>query len=132
LKKGELLFNKKKYADAARVYRGFAEKNPNSKLLSSALYSLAKCYRVEGNLDEAALTFERAANTPNASEKVVGESLFEAAEIYDSQHKTEKALLVLRQLQEKVKDPEIIAEAKVRTGRSFQLAKQHKRCKRTI
>jgi tetratricopeptide (TPR) repeat protein len=53
---------------------------------------------------------------------VIGESLFEAAEIYNSQQKTEKALLVLRQVQEKVKDPEIIAEAKVRTGQTFQLA----------
>jgi TolA-binding protein len=122
LKKGELLFNKKKYADAATVYRGFAEKNPNSKLLASALYSLAKCYRMEGNPDEAALAFERAANTPHALEKVIGESLFEAAEIYNSQHKMEKALLVLQQVQEKVKDPEIIAEAKVRTGQSFLLA----------
>jgi TolA-binding protein len=122
LKKGELLFNKKKYTDAAQVYRGFAEKNPHSKLLASALYSLAKCYHVEGNPDEAALTFERAANTLNASEKVIGESLFEAAEIFNSQHKTGKAILILQQVQEKVKDPEIIAEAKVRTGQSFQLA----------
>jgi TolA-binding protein len=122
LKKGELLFNKKKYTDAAKVYRGFVEKNPNSKLLASALYSLAKCYRAEGNPDEAVLTFERAANTPNASEKVLGESFFEAAEIYNSQHKMEKALYVLQQVQEKVKDPEIIAEAKVRTGQSFLLA----------
>ncbi len=122
LKKGELLFNKKKYADAVKVYRGFAEKNPNSKRLASALYSLAKCYRVEGIPDEAVLTFERVANTPNASEKVIGQSLFEAAEIYNSQHKTEKAILVLQQVQEKVKDPEIIAEAKIRTGQSFQLA----------
>jgi len=122
LKKGELLFNKKKYADAAKVYSRFAEKNPNSKLLPSALYSLAKCYRGEGNLGEAALTFEKAANIPDASEKVVGESFFEAAEIYNSQHKIEKAIFVLRQVQEKVKDPEIIAEAKLRTGQSLQLA----------
>jgi tetratricopeptide (TPR) repeat protein len=57
---------------------------------------------------------------------VIGESLFEAVQIYNSQHKTEKALLVLQQLQEKVKDPEIIAEAKVRTGQSFLLAENTK------
>lgn len=122
LKKGELLYNKKKYADATNVYRGFVEKNTHSKLLATALYSLAKCYRMQGNLDEAVSAFERAADIPVASEKVIGESLFEAAEIYDSQHKTEKAIHVLQQVEGKVKDPEIIAEAKIRTGQSFQLA----------
>jgi TolA-binding protein len=122
LKKGELLFNKKKYEDATKVYRGFSEKYPHSKLLASALYSLAQCYRAEENYDEAAHTFEQAANTSDASEKVIGESLFGAAEIYNSQHKTEKAILSLQRLQEKVKDLEIVAEAKVRMGRSFQLA----------
>jgi TolA-binding protein len=120
LKKGDLLFNQKKYSDAAAVYRGFIEKYPNSKLLASAHYALGKCYRVQGSPDEAALTFERAANVPDAAEKVVGESLFEAAEIYSSQHNADKAILILQNLQEKVKDPEIIAEAKLRTGEALR------------
>ena len=120
LKKGDLLFNQKKYADAAAVYCGFAEKYPNSKLLATAHYALAKCYRVQGSPDEAALAFERAANTPNASEKVLGESLFEAAEIYHMRHNSDKALLTLQNLQLRVKDPEILAEAKLRTGEILQ------------
>jgi TolA-binding protein len=116
LKKGDLLFQQKKYSDAVTVYRGFAEKYPGSKLLANAQYALAKCYRVQGNPDEAALAFERAANAPNAEEKLIGKSFFEAAEIYNLQHKSEKAILTLQNLQEKVKDPEIIAEAKLRTG----------------
>jgi TolA-binding protein len=122
LKKGELLFNRKKYTDAAKVYRGFSEQNPHSKLLALAQYSLARCYRMDGNPDEAALAYERAANTPDASEKVIGESLLEAAEIYNSQSRNEKAVQVLQQIQEKVKDPEIIVEAEVRTGQSYQRA----------
>jgi TolA-binding protein len=120
LKKGDLLFNQKKYSDAVAVYRGFAEKYPNSKLLANAQYALAKCYRVQGSPDEAALAFERAANVPNAIEKVIGESLFEAAEIYIAQHNSEKAILTLQNLQQKVKDPEIIAEAKLRTGEALR------------
>lgn len=120
LKKGDLLFNRKKYSDATAVYRGFADKYPNSKLLANAQYALAKCYHVQGSPDEAALAFERAANTQNATEKVIGESLFEASEIYNSQHKSDKAILILQNLQEKVKDPEIIAEAKLRTGEALQ------------
>ncbi len=121
LKKGELLFNQKKYTEAIDVYRKFAEQNPHSKLLANAQYYVAKCYRMQGNPDEAALAFERAANAPKASEKVIGESLFEAAEIYNSQHKSEKAVNVLQYLQERVKDPEVVAEAKVRMGNSLQL-----------
>ena len=120
LKKGDLLFNQKKYSDAATVYLGFAEKYPNSKLLANAQYALAKCYRVQGNPDEAALAFERASNVPNAAEKVIGESLFEAAEIYNSQQKSDKAIITLQNLQQKVKDPEIIAEARLRTGETLQ------------
>ena len=121
LKKGELLFNQKKYIEAAKVYKGFVEKYPNSKLLAHAQYSLAKCYRAQNSLDEAALTFEQVANVSNASDKVIGESLFEAAEIYNAQHKHEKAISALQNLQGKVKDREIIAEAKIRTGETFQL-----------
>ena len=116
LKKGDLLFNQKKYSDAVAVYRGFADKYPNSKLLANARYALAMCYRVQGSPDEAALAFERAANVPNATEKVIGESLLEAAEIYNLQQNSDKAILTLQNLQQKVKDPEIIAEAKLRTG----------------
>jgi TolA-binding protein len=116
LKKGDLLFNQKKYSDAAAVYRGFADKYPSSKLRANAHYALAKCYRVQGSPDEAALAFERAANVPNAAEKVIGESLFETAEIYSSQHKYEKSIFTLQNLQGKVKDSEIIAEAKLREG----------------
>jgi TolA-binding protein len=122
LKKGELLFNKKKYTDAAKVYRGFSEQNPHSKLLALAQYFLARCYRLSGNPDEAALAYERAANTPDASEKVIGESSMEAAELYNSQNKSEKAIQVLQQLQERVKDTEIIAETKVRMGQSYHRA----------
>ena len=120
LKKGDLLFNQKKYSDAAAVYRGFTEKYPNSKLLANAQYALAKCYRVQGSPDEAALAFERAANVPDATEKLIGESLFEAAEIYNAQHKSDKTILTLQNLQEKVKDPEIIAGAKLRTGEALR------------
>jgi TolA-binding protein len=116
LKKGDLLFNQKKYSDAAAVYRSFAEKYPGSKLLANAHYALAKCYRLQGSPDEAALAFERAANISHVTEKVMGESLIEAAEIYHGQNHTEKALLTLQNLQNRVKDPEIIAEAKLRTG----------------
>jgi TolA-binding protein len=119
LRKGELLFNQKKYAAAATLYRKFTEQNSNSPLLAQALSSLAKCYRMQANPDEAALTYVRAANTPNASEKIIGESLFEAAEIYDSRHKEDKAIHTLQLVQDKVKDPEIVAEAKVRMGRVF-------------
>ena len=120
LKKGDLLFNQKKYSDATAVYRGFVEKYPNSKLLANAQYALAKCYRMQGSPDEAALAFERAASVPNAAEKVIGGSLFEAAEIYNLQHKSEKAILTLQNIQEKVKDPEIIAEAKLRKGETLR------------
>ena len=119
LKKGDLLFNQKKYADAAAVFRGFVDKYPDSKLLANAHYALAKCYRVQGNPDEAALAFERAANIPNATDKLVGASVFEAAEIYTTQHKSDKAIVILQNLQEKVKDPEILAEAKLRTGEAL-------------
>jgi TolA-binding protein len=121
LKKGDLLFSQKKYSEAAEVYRGFAEKYPKSKFLANAQYALAKCYRLQGSPDEAALAFERAANTPNATDKVRGESLFEAAEIYSLQHNSEKAILTLQNLQGKVTDPEIIAEAKLRTGETLRL-----------
>jgi TolA-binding protein len=116
MKKGDLLFNQKKYSDAESVYRGFAEKYPKSKLLANAYYALAKCYRIQGSPDEAALAFERAANTPNASEKVIGESFFESSEIYTLQQKPDKAIQTLKNLGQKVKDPEILAEAKLRAG----------------
>ncbi|MCX6121711.1 MAG: tetratricopeptide repeat protein [Ignavibacteriales bacterium] len=116
LKKGDLLFNQKKYSDAVAVYRGFADKYPHSQFLANAHYAVAKCYRVQGSPDEAALAFERAANVPSAAEKLIGESLFEAAEIYTVQHKPDKAILTLQNLQGKVNEPEIIAEAKFRTG----------------
>ena len=121
LKNGDLLFSQKKYSEAADVYRGFTEKYPKSKFLANAQYALAKCYRLQGSPDEAALAFERAANTQNATDKVKGESLFEAAEIYSLQHNSEKAILTLQNLQGKVKDPEIIAEAKLRTGETLRL-----------
>jgi len=120
LKKGDLLFNQKKYSDAATVYRSFTEKYPGSKLLANAHYALAKCYRLQGSPDEAALAFERAANIPHVTEKVMGESLFEAAEIYKEQNNAEKALQTLQNLQKRVKAPEIIAEAKLRTGGMFR------------
>ena len=116
LKKGDLLFHEKKYSEAVAVYRGFADKYPASKLLANAQYALAKCYRLQGSPDEAALAFERAAQTPNAQEKVIGESLFEAAELYSLQHNSEKAIRTLQNLQQKVNNPEILAEAKLRTG----------------
>ena len=119
LKKGDLLFNQKKYTDAAAVYRGFAEKYPGSKLLANAQYALAKCYRMQGSPDEAALAFERAANIPDAAEKLVGASMVEAAEIYTAQHKSDKAIIILQSLLEKVKDPEILAEAKLRIGEAL-------------
>jgi TolA-binding protein len=120
LKKGDLLYNQKKYSDAVTVYRGFAEKYPHSKLLANAFYALAKCYRVQGNPDEAALAFERAANVPAAAEKLVGDALFAAAEIYTLQHKPDKAMHTLQNLRNKAKDPGIIAEAIIRTGRIMQ------------
>jgi TolA-binding protein len=116
LKNGDLLFSQKKYSEAADVYRGFAVKYPKSKFLANAQYALAKCYRLQGSPDEAALAFERAAKTQNATDKVKGESLFEAAEIYSLQHNSDRAILTLQNLQGEVKDPEVIAEAKLRTG----------------
>ena len=98
----------------------FIEKYPNSKLLAGAHFALAKCYRVQGSPDEAALAFERAANVPHAGEKLIGESLFDAAEIYISQRNADKAILTLQNLQERVKDPEIIAEAKLQTGEALR------------
>ena len=119
LKKGDLLFNQKKYSAAASVYRGFLEKYPGSKLLANAHYALAKCYRAQGSPDEAVLALERAANVSQASEKLIGASMLEAAEIYNTQHKSDKALFTLQNLQEKVKDPEILAEAKLRIGETL-------------
>jgi TolA-binding protein len=121
LKKGELLFNQKKYAEAAKVFHGLIEHNVKSELLAQAQYSLGKCYRAQGNLDEAVKVYERTADIPDASEKIIGESLFETAEIYDFQRKSEKSISILQRLQERVKDPEILAEAKLRMGQSLQL-----------
>jgi len=120
LRKGDLLFNQKKYSDAAAVYRGFAGTYPGSKLLANAQYALAKCYRAQGSPDEAALAFERAANTTNASDKIIGASLFEASAIYNLQQRPEKALLALQNLRTKVKDPEVLAEAHLREGETLR------------
>lgn len=122
LKKGDLLFNKKKYAEAASVYRNFIGQNPRSQLLGLAQYSLAKSYRMNGNIQDAVVAYEKVSTIPGVSDKIIGESFIEEAEIYNSQGKFDDAIRILKQLQGKVNDPEIIAKAKVKTGQSYQLA----------
>jgi TolA-binding protein len=126
LKKGELLFNQKKYEEAAKVYNRFAEQNPDSKQLTQARYMLGKCYRAQGNLEEALVAFVSAANAGDVSEEIMGESLFEASEIYNSQHKPDKSIDILKHLQEKVKTPAVLAEAALRIGQSQQLLGNNK------
>jgi TolA-binding protein len=116
LKKGELLFNQKKYDAAVRAYRSFVDKYPHSSAVANADYEIARCYQIEGNPDEAALAFERVASVNNAPEKIAVQALLDASEIYTAQKRYEKATTVLRPVPSLTKEPELLAAAQVQTG----------------
>ncbi|MBI3006186.1 MAG: tetratricopeptide repeat protein [Ignavibacteriales bacterium] len=111
LKKAEMLYTQKKYSEAMREYRSFTEKYPKSASISTAYYWLGKCLEAQGELNGAALTFERAANAPQGNRKVAAQALLEAATIYSKQEKYERAFDVLARIEKEFKESEILPDA---------------------
>lgn len=116
LKKADWLFSQKNYVNAAREYRSLAERYPKSQNAPTAIFKLAACYRVQDNLMESALTFERAASMGGRGSKLAGDALLEASDIYAAQNNRPKARSMLQKIEEDFRDPVVLAEAAYRQG----------------
>ncbi|MGB2869641.1 MAG: tetratricopeptide repeat protein, partial [Bacteroidota bacterium] len=116
LKKADWLFSQRNYADAAKEYRTLADRYPKSKNAATAIFKLATCYRIQDNLMESALTFERAASMAGRASRLAGDALLEASDIYTAQNNRSKARSLLQKIEQEYKDPVVLTEAAYRQG----------------
>jgi tol-pal system protein YbgF len=119
LKKGDELFGQGDYAGAEVQYRQLVQQYPKSKNLATALYWVAKCLRAQDKLSDAAMTFESAIHTENASPGIVARSLEEAAEIYTAQKRYDKSFGALTRIIKDFKDTEVYPEALYQMGNLY-------------
>jgi len=122
MKKADLLFNKKNYPGAATEYRAFLSKFPRSRNAAQASYRLAESYRLQGNLTEAAETYERTATLTGVTPTLAGRSVLDAARIYIDQGASQKALGVLDGVIKKNAVKAVVAEARLLRGILFERA----------
>jgi tol-pal system protein YbgF len=119
LKKADLLYNQKQYAEAAAEFRSFSAKYPKSKLLATALYWNGKCLQALARLAEAATMFERAAGSPGVSEKIGSGSLAEAGTIYFRQKQYDQALGIFSKIESSYPESDAAADASYLKGMIF-------------
>ncbi len=116
LKKGDLLFNRKRYAEAAGVYRGFISTHSTSRLVAQAKYSLAECYLRQGNEEQAAQTFEEAGAVPDPKPPIAARALIEAGTLYEKMKLADRAVSAFSRAAAVSAQPDVKAEAGYRLG----------------
>jgi len=119
LKKGELLFTQKRFDEAAQAYRWFLRQYPQSNQRASAMYWLAKSMAESGKTLDAADVFEQAASARNAPASIVSSSLLEAARIYRSEKKYDRAFTVLSRAERELAKTESAPEVALLKGLVF-------------
>lgn len=119
LKKADLLFNQKQYDEAAAEYRAFIAKYPNSNQKATALQSLGKSLAEGGKLAEAAGVYEQVVGTKGVSQKIVANSLLEAAQLYHALKKYDQAMSVLSKAETQLGDAEYAGEIVYLKGMVF-------------
>ena len=110
LRKAELLFNAKEFASAAGAYKSFATQFPKSKQVPLATLWLARCYKAQKNLDEAAQTFERVGRLTGAPETLRKEAILESAAAYEQLQRPEKNLDLLETGERELQDEQLLGE----------------------
>lgn len=111
LRKAELLVNRKKLDEAVREYRGFLVRYPKSPLKALATYWLAECYRLQGNLDQAAQTFEQAGTVPDPKPPISAKALLEAGKLYGELKQDERAVSAFDRAEAQASSSDVKAEA---------------------
>lgn len=119
LRKGDLLFGQKQYDAAAREYRSFLDRYPQTSQRATALYWLARSLSEFGKPLEAADVYEQAAGAKNAPGKIVSSSLLEAAEIFRGQKKYDQAFAVLTKAEKELAKTESEPEVALLKGLVF-------------
>lgn len=119
LKKADLFYGQKQYPAAIKEYQSFANRYPSSPLAATAYYWIGKSYRSQNKLLDAVSAFERASALKGAPDKVVGEALLEASEIYVALKSYEKALASLSAIERSFSDSEVAPEAAFLKGGVF-------------
>lgn len=91
LKKAEIHYSQRQYAEAASAYLGYTTRYPKSRQVPAALYWAARSRRSEGRSSDAVTLYLRAASAEGVSPTVATAALLEAAEV--SQATGDKARL---------------------------------------
>lgn len=81
LKKAEIHYGQRQYAEAASAYLSYATRYPKSRQVPSALYWAARSRRLEGKSSDAVTLYLRAASAEGVSPTVATSALLEAAEL---------------------------------------------------
>ncbi|MFH0990454.1 MAG: tetratricopeptide repeat protein [bacterium] len=119
LKKCDLLYGQKKYETAAAEYQAFIKRFPKSSQRASAQYWLGMSLAGANRSIEAAAAFDQAAALPQAPQKVVANSLFEAAAIYQRLKNFDQALNLLGRAEKGLKGTEYLSEIAYLKGAIF-------------
>jgi len=119
LRKAELFFSQKQYEDAAREYRSFAARHPQSALRPQALYWLGRSLQESDSLLEAAAIYQTAADAPHGPLNIRGNALLESARIYLRLKEYEQSFKVLDRADKDLAGTEFAPQAAYLRGLVF-------------
>ncbi|HTY35492.1 MAG TPA: tetratricopeptide repeat protein [Bacteroidota bacterium] len=119
IKKAELLFGQKQYADAAKEYRSFAEQHLRSPLRPQALYWLGRSLQESDSLRPAAVAYLASADAPNVSASIKGNALIESARLYLRMKQYDQAFKVLDRADNELVNTEFAPQAAYLRGQVF-------------
>jgi TolA-binding protein len=109
MKKGEIYYSLGNYSKAAESYKEFLLLFSKSKLVSEAMYWIAKSESMLGNNDEAVLRFIELTNT-HLNSKYGVDAVIELGELYTHSKRTQEALSLYTSVIPKIKEENRVAE----------------------
>jgi len=119
IKKADLLFSQREFAEATKEYRAFAQRYPNSTLRAQALFGLAKSLQQSDSLTAAAATYQEAAAATGATLSIRGNALLETSRILLKQKEYEQAYRILAEAEASLAGSEFAPEVAYTKGLIF-------------